>query len=100
MIEREFTRNISKTAGYEAINFGTCCWAWGALYRTDFLKKNQIFFFEEIKFSEDILFQCKSDFMYTKIFTIKKKPEFIITGIIQILFRNHFEREDGNRVRK
>ena len=41
------------------LTLGPVVGAWGALYRTDFLKKNQIFFFEEIKFSEDILFSAK-----------------------------------------
>ena len=41
------------------LTLGPVVGAWGALYRTDFLKKNQIFFCEEIKFSEDILFSAK-----------------------------------------
>ena len=36
------------------LTLGPVVGAWGALYRTVFLKKNQIFFFEEIKFSEDL----------------------------------------------
>lgn len=48
------------------LTLGPVVGAWGALYRTDFLKKNQIFFFEGDKFSEDT-FSVQSDFMYTKI---------------------------------
>ena len=59
MIEREFYKKYIQDCWLQAINFGTCCWGMGSIVRTDFLKKNQIFFFEEIKFSEDILFSAK-----------------------------------------
>lgn len=41
------------------LTLGPVVGAWGSLYRSDFLKKNQIFFCEEIQFSEDILFSAK-----------------------------------------
>ena len=41
-----------------AITMGPVVGAWGALYRVDFLKKNQIRFYEDVKFSEDLIFSA------------------------------------------
>ena len=32
---------------------------WGSLYKREFLKKNQLFFYEDIKFSVDLIFSSK-----------------------------------------
>lgn len=40
------------------LTMGAVVGAWGALYNLDFLKKNQIEFYEEVKFSEDLIFSA------------------------------------------
>ena len=40
------------------LTMGAVVGAWGSLYRTDFLRKNQLSFYEEVKFSEDLIFSA------------------------------------------
>lgn len=40
------------------LTMGAIVGAWGSLYRTDFLRKNQLSFYEEVKFSEDLIFSA------------------------------------------
>lgn len=40
------------------LTMGAVVGAWGALYNLDFLKKNKIEFYEEVKFSEDLIFSA------------------------------------------
>ncbi len=40
------------------LTMGAVVGAWGSLYRTDFLKKNRLSFYEEVKFSEDLIFSA------------------------------------------
>ena len=51
------------------LTFGPILGAWGALYRLEFLRKNELAFYEDIKFSEDVLFsanvvRCANSFFY------------------------------------
>ena len=59
------------------LTLGPVVGAWGALYRTDFFEeKIRYFFFEEIKFSEDILFSAKVQFLCNnKNFNLIKKKD-------------------------
>ena len=41
------------------LTFGPIVGVWGSLYKREFLKKNQLFFYEDIKFSEDLIFSSK-----------------------------------------
>lgn len=41
------------------LTMGPIVGAWGSLYRLDFLKENNLYFDEEIKFSEDMIFSAK-----------------------------------------
>ena len=40
------------------LTMGAVVGAWGSLYRTDFLRKNQLSFYEKVKFSEDLIFSA------------------------------------------
>lgn len=40
------------------LTMGPVVGAWGALYRVDFMRKNQLRFYEEVKFSEDLIFSA------------------------------------------
>lgn len=40
------------------LTMGAVVGAWGALYRLDFLRKNHLAFYEEVKFSEDLIFSA------------------------------------------
>lgn len=40
------------------LTMGAVVGAWGSLYRNDFLRKNQLSFYEEVKFSEDLIFSA------------------------------------------
>ena len=40
------------------LTMGAVVGAWGSLYRTDFLRKNHLLFYEEVKFSEDLIFSA------------------------------------------
>lgn len=41
------------------LTFGPIVGVWGSLYRFEFLKNNQLSFYEDIKFSEDLIFSAK-----------------------------------------
>lgn len=41
------------------LTMGAVVGAWGSLYRLDFLRKNDLRFYEEVKFSEDLVFSAK-----------------------------------------
>lgn len=41
------------------LTMGAVVGAWGSLYRLDFLRKNQLAFYEEVKFSEDLVFSAR-----------------------------------------
>lgn len=40
------------------LTMGAIVGAWGSLYKTDFLRKNSLEFYEEVKFSEDLIFSA------------------------------------------
>lgn len=40
------------------LTMGAIVGAWGSLYRMDFLRENDLFFYEEVKFSEDLVFSA------------------------------------------
>lgn len=40
------------------LTMGAIVGAWGSLYRTDFLRENGLEFYEEVKFSEDLIFSA------------------------------------------
>lgn len=40
------------------LTMGAIVGAWGSLYRTDFLRENDLKFYEEVKFSEDLIFSA------------------------------------------
>lgn len=40
------------------LTMGPVVGAWGALYSVDFIRKNQLKFYEEVKFSEDLIFSA------------------------------------------
>lgn len=40
------------------LTMGAVVGAWGSLYRTDFLRQNRLSFYEEVKFSEDLIFSA------------------------------------------
>lgn len=41
------------------LTMGAVVGAWGSLYRLKFLKENQLMFYEEVKFSEDLIFSAR-----------------------------------------
>lgn len=41
------------------ITMGAVVGAWGAMYKTDFINAHQVYFDEEIKFSEDVIFSAR-----------------------------------------
>ena len=41
------------------LTMGAVVGAWGSLYRLDFLRKNDLMFYEEVKFSEDLVFSAR-----------------------------------------
>lgn len=55
-IEKELYPRLLMT---NQLTLGPVVGAWGALYKTEFLMKNQLFFSEEIRFSEDVLFSAQ-----------------------------------------
>lgn len=54
-ILREIYPRLLATSG---LTMGPIVGAWGALYRVDFLRKNHLRFYEEVKFSEDLIFSA------------------------------------------
>lgn len=41
------------------LTMGAVVGAWGSLYNLDFLNRNQLWFYEEVKFSEDLVFSAR-----------------------------------------
>lgn len=41
------------------LTMGAVVGAWGSLYRMDFLRENNLMFYEEVKFSEDLVFSAR-----------------------------------------
>lgn len=41
------------------LTMGAVVGAWGSLYNLDFLRKNDLYFYEEVKFSEDLVFSAR-----------------------------------------
>ncbi len=41
------------------LTMGAIVGAWGSLYRLDFLRRNGLMFYEEVKFSEDLIFSAR-----------------------------------------
>lgn len=41
------------------LTMGAVVGAWGSLYRRDFLEENHLYFYEEVKFSEDLVFSAR-----------------------------------------
>lgn len=41
------------------LTMGAVVGAWGSLYRMDFLRQNDLIFYEEVKFSEDLVFSAR-----------------------------------------
>lgn len=65
-IEKELLPHIIAT---NRLTMGPIVSAWGGLYRFDFLKKNNLKFYESIKYSEDLIFNvhatlCANSFYY------------------------------------
>lgn len=65
-IEKEILPRVIAT---NRLTMGPIVSAWGGLYRTEFLKKNNLAFYESIKYSEDLIFNvhatlCADSFYY------------------------------------
>ncbi len=43
----------------QQLTMGAIVGAWGSLYRLDFLRRNHLMFYEEVKFSEDLIFSAR-----------------------------------------
>lgn len=43
----------------QQLTMGAIVGAWGSLYRLDFLRKHDLMFYEEVKFSEDLVFSAR-----------------------------------------
>lgn len=43
----------------QQLTMGAIVGAWGSLYRLDFLRENDLVFYEEVKFSEDLVFSAR-----------------------------------------
>ena len=70
--ERMKNEVYSRLLATSQLTFGPILGAWGALYRRDFLRKNNLAFYEDIKFSEDVLFsanvvRCAESFFYDDV---------------------------------
>lgn len=54
IIEKVYPRLLATSQ----LSMGAIVGAWGALYSLDFLKRNHLEFYEEVKFSEDLIFSA------------------------------------------
>ena len=69
-IEKEILPRVIAT---NRLTMGPIVSAWGGLYRTEFLKKNNLAFYESIKYSEDLIFNVHAVLFADSFYYIDSK---------------------------